>query len=76
MLGKYANNKEVLNLFSYTGGFSLHALVNGANHVTSIDISSKAMDLLQENLKANSVDLSKHESINRRCNGVHHNCTD
>ena len=43
IVGKLARGKEMLNCFCYTGGFSLHALAEGATHVTSIDSSSDAL---------------------------------
>lgn len=49
----FAKDKEVLNCFCYTGGFSLLALKGGANHVDSVDISQKAVDLMQENINLN-----------------------
>jgi 23S rRNA (cytosine1962-C5)-methyltransferase len=44
VVGKLARDKEMLNCFCYTGGFSLHALAEGAKHVTSIDSSGEALD--------------------------------
>jgi 23S rRNA (cytosine1962-C5)-methyltransferase len=44
-IGELSQNKRVLNLFAYTGGFSQYALRGGAAHVTSVDISQKACDL-------------------------------
>ena len=52
--GKLSNRKTVLDVFSYVGGFSVHALVNGATEVTSLDISKQALDLAKENGKLNS----------------------
>jgi 23S rRNA (cytosine1962-C5)-methyltransferase len=39
-VGELARGRRVLNLFSYTGGFSLHAAVHGAAHVTSVDTAA------------------------------------
>jgi len=44
IVGKLARDKEMLNCFCYTGGFSLHALSEGVRHVTSIDSSGEALD--------------------------------
>lgn len=44
IVGKLARDKEMLNCFCYTGGFSLHALSEGVAHVTSIDTSADALD--------------------------------
>ena len=43
IVGKLARDKEMLNCFCYTGGFSLHALAEGVAHVTSIDSSGEAL---------------------------------
>lgn len=53
LLGSLSENKSVLNCFCYTGGFSMYALANKASDVHSVDISQKAMDLLEENLAIN-----------------------
>ena len=52
-LGELSKGKTVLDVFSYAGGFSIHALVNGAKEVTSIDISNQALDNAKENAKRN-----------------------
>ncbi len=62
-LSKYVLGKKVLNAFCYSGGFSMYALKAGAEHVTSVDVSVKAMTLVDENLKLNNFDETKHESI-------------
>lgn len=59
----YIRDKKVLNCFCYSGGFSMYALAEGAEKVTSVDISSKAMELVEENLTINSFDASKHQSV-------------
>jgi 23S rRNA (cytosine1962-C5)-methyltransferase len=48
LLRTYSKGKSILNCFCYTGGFSLYALDGGAQSVTSIDVSAKAMAMLQE----------------------------
>jgi len=63
LLANYAKGKKVLNAFCYTGGFSVYALAAGASHVTSVDSSRRAIDALEDNLKLNGFDASKHESI-------------
>jgi len=50
LLKLYAQDQNVLNLFSYTGGFSMYALQGGASEVTSVDASAKAMDLCDQNV--------------------------
>lgn len=51
MVGELAKGRNVLNMFSYSGGFSLYALRGGAQHVDSVDISQKAIDLVEENVR-------------------------
>jgi Predicted SAM-dependent methyltransferases len=53
LVKKYAKGKNVLNLFCYTGGFSIYALNGGANHVDSVDSSKKAMDMVVKNVELN-----------------------
>ncbi|MEM5566854.1 class I SAM-dependent rRNA methyltransferase [Psychroserpens sp. AS72] len=52
-VGLLSNNKTVLDVFSYAGGFSVHALANGAKEVTSLDISSQALEIAVQNGKLN-----------------------
>lgn len=59
---KYANCRNVLNLFCYTGGFSVYALCGGAAHVDSIDSSGKAVDMVNRNIALNGFDESLHKS--------------
>ena len=54
LVSQYAKDKTILNCFCYTGGFSLLALQGGATHVDSVDISQKAVDLMNSNLSLNS----------------------
>ncbi len=63
LLGSISESKTVLNTFCYNGGFSLYALQAGANHVTSIDSSSVAMEQLEENIILNSMQEYPHQSI-------------
>lgn len=57
--------KSVLNLFCYTGAFSLFALSHGATEVFSVDLSSKYLAWLQENLLLNpSLNAGFHHSVN------------
>ena len=53
LLEKYAKGKEVLNMFCYTGGFSVYALRGGAKLVHSVDVSQKAIDLVMSNVAHN-----------------------
>lgn len=63
-VGELASGRRVLNMFSYTGGFSLYALRGGAKQVVSLDSSAKAIDMLESNLRLNFTDeeLRKHSS--------------
>ena len=52
-VGVLSKNKTVLDVFSYAGGFSVHALANGAKEVTSLDISSQALEIAIQNGELN-----------------------
>ncbi len=52
-VGEWSKNKTVLDVFSYAGGFSVHALYNGAKEVTSLDISKQALEVAVQNGKLN-----------------------
>lgn len=60
MVKRYASGRNVLNLFCYTGGFSVYALAAGARHVDSVDSSGKAMELVEKNVRINGFDDSRH----------------
>ncbi|MEP5340233.1 MAG: class I SAM-dependent rRNA methyltransferase [Algibacter sp.] len=53
-VGEWSTGKTVLDVFSYAGGFSVHALYNGAKEVTSLDISKQALEIAVENGKLNN----------------------
>lgn len=53
LLSRYCRGKRVLNTFSYTGGFSVYAMMGGAERVDSVDVSEKAIVLAQENMRRN-----------------------
>ncbi|WP_299601678.1 class I SAM-dependent rRNA methyltransferase [uncultured Aquimarina sp.] len=53
-VGELANNKTVLDVFSYAGGFSIHALAGSAKEVTSLDISKHALEMAKENAQLNT----------------------
>ena len=57
---EHASGAEVLNLFSYTCGFSVAAAVAGAARVTSVDLSRRVLKWGRENFEANGLDASKH----------------
>lgn len=52
-VGEWSTSKTVLDVFSYAGGFSVHALYNGAKEVTSLDISKQALEMAIQNGKLN-----------------------
>jgi 23S rRNA (cytosine1962-C5)-methyltransferase len=56
-----ARDKDVLNCFCYTGGFSLYALRGGAKSVLSIDASGDALRIAEENLARNGLDATRAE---------------
>ncbi len=53
LVGDFSKGKKVLNTFCYTGGFSIYAMSAGAELVTSVDISQKAVDLATKNMELN-----------------------
>ena len=63
LVERYATNKEVLNMFCYTGGFSLYALRGGAKRVDSIDVSQKAIDLVNANVAHNFPKAENHTAV-------------
>lgn len=62
-VGALAAGAEVLNCFCYTGGFSLHALANGATKVISVDSSADSMALGQRMLLRNEFDQARAEWV-------------
>ena len=63
LVGSLAKGRNVLNLFCYTGGFSIYALSNGALHVDSVDSSSKAMAMVDRNVCLNGFEPGRHTSL-------------
>lgn len=61
-VGRYSRGRRVLNLFCYTGGFSIYALAGGAVHVDSVDSSAKAMTLVDRNVALNGFAPEMHTS--------------
>lgn len=58
-----STNKEILNCFCYTGGFTLNALRGGAKFVTSIDSSEQALQMAKLNVETNELPAEKTEWI-------------
>jgi 23S rRNA (cytosine1962-C5)-methyltransferase len=62
-VGGFARGRTVLNLFSYAGGFSLHAVLGGATRVTSVDVAMAAHATAQESFAAAKLDTRAHEFV-------------
>jgi 23S rRNA (cytosine1962-C5)-methyltransferase len=56
-----SQNKKVLNLFSYTSGFSVNAALGGAEKVTTVDVSEKFLNWSRENFQLNDLNPTQHE---------------
>lgn len=63
LLECYAKGRQVLNMFCYTGGFSVYALRGGAAQVTSVDSSARAMEITEANVAMNFPDCQNHISV-------------
>ena len=63
LVERYAKGKDVLNMFCYTGGFSLYALRGGAQRVDSVDVSQKAIDLVNVNVARNFPKATNHTAV-------------
>jgi 23S rRNA (cytosine1962-C5)-methyltransferase len=64
LVGDLSEGKEVLDVFSYAGGFSVHALAKGAKEVTSLDISKQALEVALYNGK-----LNKYKGLHKTISG-------
>jgi 23S rRNA (cytosine1962-C5)-methyltransferase len=62
-VGQLARGKRVLDVFSYAGGFSVHALAGGASQVVSVDISGPAMEAARANIQLNELDENRHKGL-------------
>ena len=60
---KYCKDKEVLNCFSYTGGFGLYALKGEAKRVINADVSQPALNTAKHNAEINQFDISKKRAV-------------
>ena len=63
LLEKYSQGRKVLNMFCYTGGFSVYAMRGGAESVHSVDSSAKAVDLVNANMELNFPDDKRHKAF-------------
>lgn len=62
LIEKYSQGKKVLNMFCYTGGFSVYALRGGASVVHSVDSSERAIEMTNRNIALNFPDAANHEA--------------
>ncbi|RSD29950.1 class I SAM-dependent methyltransferase [Vibrio pectenicida] len=60
---KYCKDKDVLNCFSYTGGFGLYALKGEAKRVINADVSQPALDMAKQNAEINQFDITKKRAV-------------
>lgn len=63
LLESFSANRSVLNMFCYTGGFSVYAMRGGARRVVSVDSSAKAIALTTANISLNFPDDNRHEAV-------------
>ena len=63
LLERYSAGRHVLNMFCYTGGFSVYAMRGGAALVHSVDSSAKAVDLVNANVELNFPGDTRHEAF-------------
>ena len=63
LMGEYSKGRGVLNMFCYTGGFSVYALKYGAELVHSVDSSKKAIDLTNTNVNFNFPSEKRHTAF-------------
>ena len=67
MVREQSEGKSVLNLFAYTGSFTVYAAAGGALATTTVDLSKNYLQWAQRNLELNSLYSPKHEYIARDC---------
>lgn len=63
LVEQYAQGRKVLNMFCYTGGFSVYAMRGGAELVHSVDSSAKAVELVDANMQLNFPHDQRHEAF-------------
>lgn len=63
LLEYYSHGRRVLNMFCYTGGFSVYAMRGGAKSVTSVDSSAKAVTLTDANIALNFPGDTRHKAV-------------
>lgn len=62
-----SEGKSVLNLFAYTGSFTVHCAAHGAHTSTTIDMSNTYIDWAQDNFNLNNLDLNDHKILREDC---------
>ncbi len=62
-VGELARQRSVLNLFGYTGGFSIHAALGGAGRTITVDSARPAIDAAKRNFALSGIDLRGHELV-------------
>ncbi|MBN2722953.1 MAG: class I SAM-dependent rRNA methyltransferase [Deltaproteobacteria bacterium] len=62
-IGELSNSKRVLNLFSYTGAFSVYAYSSGASEVVSVDINQKVNNKAMQNCELNKVRFNRRDFL-------------
>lgn len=63
LVAELAAGRRVLNVFSYTGGFSVHAALGGATQVTSVDVAAAAIAQAADNFRRSGLDPEQHEFL-------------
>jgi 23S rRNA (cytosine1962-C5)-methyltransferase len=63
LLEQYSKGRKVLNMFCYTGGFSVYSMRGGAELVHSVDSSAKAVDLVTKNMELNFPGDTRHQAF-------------
>ncbi len=64
LVSEFSKGKNVLNCFSYTGGFSVYALASVASKITQVEASASAIELSFKNFELNNLDSTLVENIN------------
>ncbi len=63
MVGEWSKDRNILNLFAYTGSFSVYAAMNGAAQVDTVDLSNTYIEWAKRNFEANNISLTPHNFI-------------
>lgn len=67
LVASYAKGKRLLNLFAYTGSFSVHAALAGACFTKTVDLSNTYIAWAEDNFRFNEIPLSEHEIVRADC---------